>query len=934
MDVHLFARIKTMLAEVAELPPADRPQFLDQACGDDSTLRRAVETLLARADLLPSVLQSGELDAPLAAALDDIVAAPTDPERVGPYTIQGLLGRGGMGVVYRATQQAPLQREVALKLVRPGPSPADVLARFEAERQALSRLAHPAVATVFDAGTADDGRPYFAMELVDGLPVTLFADRERLTSRERIDLFLAVAAGVQHAHQKGIIHRDLKPSNILVARMAEGWQPKIIDFGIARAVEAPSGEGLTMAGHMIGTPEYMSPEQAGVIEADVDIRTDVYALGVILYELLTGSRPHRFPKLTPVEIHRVLAGPPPPRPSTAVSSTAGAARGDEDTAIVRAAVFEARRTTADRLSRSLRGDLDNIVLKALAREPSQRYATVDQLIADLRRHLTNQPVEARAATWSYRARKFVQRHAVGVTATAAIALLLVFFTGVTVWQSAIIATERDRAREEAAAAREVSTFLAGLFHDSMPDRTQGRTMTAREMVDRGAERLETELKDQERVRGLLHRVVGEVYHAMGLYGPALAQAERSRAVLEGMASPDLRELAETLDLLSIITHDQRDLEVSERYARRVFDLKRQLYGERHPETASAMVGLAMSLRVLGRNDEAEPLYRRGLELNRELHGDDHEEVGWTLQNLGWALHAQGRVEEAEPLYREALAIQRRLFGNVHSQVAGTLNNLAGIAWQRGDDAEAMRTWQEALDILRTLYGEDHVGVGRGYVNLGHTYLAQARLDEALDLYGKGLAIMERMAGADNPMTAPAHQSVGRALLFQGRLVEAERHARAAVEIHRNAPTPDDARTGPAEVLLAQVLFDAGRGDEAEALARLAASRSDGVVDRRRSDAATMVEGLALVLVQSGRATEAVPYWRRAVDLREGAGDSGERQRAFARAGLGYALVGAGHADEGLPLLRAAAEGVRRGWPPTHPQVVRVDGWLREVNGRP
>lgn len=220
------------------------------------------------------------------------------------------------------------------------------------------------------------------------------------------------------------------------------------------------------------------------------------------------------------------------------------------------------------------------------------------------------------------------------------------------------------------------------------------------------------------------------------------------------------------------------------------------------------------------------------------------------------------------------------------------------------------------------------------MNLGHTYLGQARLDEALDLYRTGLAVMERMAGPDNPMTAPAHQSVGRVLLFQGRLVEAERHARAAVDIHRNAPTPDDARTGPAEALLAQILFDAGRGDEAEALARLAASRSDVVVDRRRSDAATMVEALGLVLLRRGPAAEAVTQWRRAVELRDGAGDSGERQRAFARAGLGYALAQAGHADEGLPLLGAGAEGVRRGWPPTHPQVVRVEGWLREVNARP
>ena len=329
------------------------------------------------------------------------------PRRIGPYTITGVLGSGGMGVVYRAEQHEPLRREVALKVVRRGLDTDRLIRRFEAERLALARMSHSAIARVFDAGATDDGRPYFAMELVDGAPITEFCDEQLVPVRDRLALFVAACRAVQHAHQKGIVHRDLKPSNILVTLEEGAPAPKIIDFGIAKAVAGDDDEQplLTREGQFVGTPEYMSPEQAGVLDADVDTRSDVYALGVVLYELLAGRKPHRFTQGTRDEFHRVLRDAPPVRPSTALGGrrhgrfTAAAAPAPE----AWAAIAAARRTTPDRLRRLLAGDLDTIVLKAMAYDPARRYASVDQLAEDIERYLHGEPVQARPDSWAYRA---------------------------------------------------------------------------------------------------------------------------------------------------------------------------------------------------------------------------------------------------------------------------------------------------------------------------------------------------------------------------------------------------------------------------------------------------------------------------------------------------------------------------------------------------
>jgi serine/threonine protein kinase/tetratricopeptide (TPR) repeat protein len=918
MEAERFARLKALVAEAAELYGPERAGFLDTACGEDTELRREAESLLAHHEAVPTLLSPTGLDGHLVDALEEASMADTAPAQLGPYTINAVLGEGGMGIVYAATQEAPLHREVAIKLVTGGRS-AGVLARFEAERRTLARLDHPAIARVYDAGSAPDGRPYFVMERVRGRPITSFADAERLSTRERLDLFLAVCAGVQHAHQKGVIHRDLKPSNVLVARESDGPRPRIIDFGIALAVEDPDWNRLTQTGHLLGTPDYMSPEQAGVLERDVDTRTDVYALGVILYQLLCGTRPHRFSRPTPAEIHRVMTGPPPRRPSAVVTE-------DEATA---AAVSEARRSTPDRLGRLLRGDLDNIALKALAREPDSRYASVEQLARDVRRHLAGLPVEARAASWSYRAGKFARRHSAAVAGMTAVILLLSVFGGVSARQARVLQKERDRARREAETARQVSSFLAGMFRDADPSQSKGAAITAREILDRGATRIRTELAGQPAVQARLLSTMGDVYLALGLYEPAASLLEQALARQEALSVSDPAELATTLDRLGGLAHDLRDMKRSEDYSRRALDLRRRSLGPEHPDVAESLINVAIAVRGNGRPAEAETLYREGVALHRKLFGSESERLAWALFNFAWALHQQGRLDDAEPLYVEAAALQRRLLGDTHPELRDTLNSMAGVYYQRGQYERAGEIWEEALAICRRLHGDSHTATARAHSNLARVPLALGDYTRAESLSRRAVEINLATIGPDHPHTASTQHALGVALWRLGRLVEAERSLRDALAVRERTAGKDSPLTGATLAALALVVSDAGRRDGALALARRAASIGEAQAARWPSAAAGMLESLATLLAAGGEAVESVPFWRRALSLRESTQDSSPVERALASAGLGRAELDAGE-PAGLARLRAASQVLESHLPAGHPDRVRVRSQLQRA----
>ncbi len=654
-------------------------------------------------------------------------ASAPPAESIGPYRLLQRLGEGGMGEVWLAEQTRPVHRQVALKVIKAGMDTAQVIARFEAERQALAVMDHSSIARVFDGGATPQGRPYFVMEYVRGEAITVYCDRHRLTTRQRIDLFLQVCDGVQHAHQKGIIHRDLKPSNILVTVQGDRPAPKIIDFGVAKATAQPLTERPlhTELGLLIGTPEYMSPEQAEMTGLDIDTRTDVYALGVVLYELLTGALPFDSKSLREKgldEIRRTIRDTEPPRPSTRVALL-GASAAD---------AAHDRCTDATRLASQLRGDLDWIAIKALEKDRTRRYGTVSDFAADLVRHLNHLPVFASPPSAVYRTTKFIRRHRAGVTVAAGIVVVLVTFASTMAVQARRIAMERDRANREAQVAKQVSDFLVGLFNVSDPGEARGNTLTAREILDKGARDIDLTLKSQPQVQGRLQATMGSVYTNLGLY-----------TVAEGLLKQ------------AVVT-------------------ERRVLGEDHPDTLATMHALANAYWYLDRFREAEQLYTGTLDRRTRLLGAEHPDTLRTAYDLASLYAVQNRWAEAERLQTATLEMQRRVLGEDHPDTLSSTNNLASLYWRQRRYAEAEPLYQRVVNIRRRSPGADHPDTLTSIHNLATSSDALGRTDEAETLYLEALNGKSRVLGATHPATILTAARLSAMYQKTGRYPEAER----------------------------------------------------------------------------------------------------------------------------------------------------------------
>jgi eukaryotic-like serine/threonine-protein kinase len=653
--------------------------------------------------------------------------APADPvpgaQVVGPYRLVQRVGEGGMGEVWLAEQTRPVHRQVALKIIKAGMDTAQVVARFEAERQALAVMDHPAIAHVFDAGATPNGRPYFAMEYVRGEPITEYCTRHRLGYRQRIDLFLQVCDGVQHAHQKGIIHRDVKPSNILVTVQGDRPVPKIIDFGVAKATTRLLADQplYTELGVLIGTPEYMSPEQAEMSGLDIDTRADVYSLGVILYELLTGALPFDARALRAQgveEMRRTIREVDPPRPSTRVTSPpAGAAVRDQG-------------TSPRHLANQLRGDLDWIAMKALEKDRTRRYGSASDLAADLRRHLDDQPVLASPPSVTYRTRKFVRRHRFGVTTAATVAALLVVFAATMALQARRIAQERDRANREAATATQVSDFLVGLFAVSDPSEARGTTLTAREILESGARRIEKNLAAQPEVQARLMATMGTVYTNLGLYdraSPLLQQAVTIDRRLLGDDHP--ATLAAVTQLANLLWYQNRPNEAEQLY-RDVAERRRRVLGEEHADTLRSNDDLASVYVVQKRLDEAERLGKRTLAVQQRTLGAEHPDTFYSMNILLAVYIRQERYAEGEPIARALVHGQRRVLGEEHPDTLTNMHNLARLYDGLDRPREAERIYLETIRSRRRVLGDLHPTTILSVSRLAALYQKEGRYADA------------------------------------------------------------------------------------------------------------------------------------------------------------------------------------------------------------
>ncbi len=806
MDDVLREREQELFHACLDRSPAQWESYLDEACGGNHELRNRLARLLAahseadRITLSPLLLQS----------IRDGV------ETIGPYRLIRILGEGGMGTVYEAEQLEPVHRRVALKLIKAGMHTREVVARFMTERQALAAMDHSYLAKVFDAGQTSMGRPYFVMELVDGIPLLEYCDVHRMSIRRRVELLILICQAVQHAHQKGVLHRDLKPSNVLVSGDPATPVPKIIDFGIAKAIGLDTSESITAytrADQALGTAAYMSPEQAGFGQMDVDTRSDVYSLGVILYELLAGCLPADPKDVGYARFLGLLAGGElrASRPSMRICGSP---------AIKDAAI--ARDTTTAGLRRELEGDLDWIVIKSLEVDRGRRYETAEAFAADLRRYLKGVPVSAHPPTISYQLRKFVQRHKVQVVAAAVAGIALV--SGAVIAGIEFVRATRAEAvaKQEAATSRQVSDFLVQLF--TLPSRQElpGKPASVNELLERGVATIDTELKGQPFVQANLYGTMSRVYGALGQYNESKRFAEKSLALPH---APD------------------RDGNLL---------------------TASVLLQLGSTEQRLGHMDQARSLFQKGLAIRIRMLGENHLDVAKAYNYLGSVEGVTDHYEAAIAAHEKALAIQRKVGGAFQLDAARSLRGIALVEDREGNVNGALELFRRAEEVFEKNYGPNHPFTAVALQDIAVSLKSLKRYDESRKLLERSLSILKSVYGPDHPQVSYTEHSLGNNLVALGDLNGALPLLQDAYRIRMTALGPDNPRTADVAESLGMLRISLGDFKEGTALLEQALRGHQRAYGSKHSSTLETQGNLARSLIKAKRYDEAIPHLRAVV----------------------------------------------------------------------
>jgi eukaryotic-like serine/threonine-protein kinase len=769
---------------------------------------------------------------------------------VGPYHLLQLIAEGGMGQVWLAEQKQPVRRRVAVKLIKLGMDTREVVARFESERQALALMDHPAIAKVFDAGSTPEGRPYFVMEYVPGLPITDYCDYHKLSVRQRMELFILVCEGVQHAHQKAIIHRDIKPSNILVTEIDGKPVPRIIDFGIAKATsqQLTPGTMYTRVGMVVGTMGYMSPEQADSGGQDIDTRTDVYSLGVVLYELLVGTLPIEFGKLAYDEVLKRLRETEAPRPSTRLRTLGG---GSTATAQNRGADVVA-------LTRQLRGDADAIAVKALEKDRKQRYASPSELAADIRRYLRNEPVLAHRPSFGYRAGKYLRRHSLGVVVAAAALLLLIGFAIAQTIELRRIRQQRDRADR-------ITEFMTDMFKVSDPSQARGNDVRVREILDKASSKISTGLAKDPIDQAELMQVMGDVYQNLGLYPQAESLVQHALAIRTAKLGTKNRDTLRSKTSLTQLMFEEGKYADAEKLARETLDVRTKAFGPEDRGTVQSMNQLGLAFNDQGRYHDAEELHRKALEIASRKFGASDPVTLKAVINLAIDLAYEGNLPAAEEQFRRVLQARLETGGPDDPDTLAAEINLGAVLLRQDRYAEAEKIYRELLQRARRVLGADHPTTLLAMGNLGLTLSLEERHPEAEQLFRETLAIKQKKLGAEHRSTLVTAGNLADVLREEGKNAEAESLLRSTLAAERRTLGNDHSDTLATFEALGMVLAAENRSAEAERVFHEAYASRVRLLGHDNLDTANTGYYLAGAYALEGKKAEAIAQLTDAVE---------------------------------------------------------------------
>lgn len=838
LDPARWARIQELFHQAAGLPAADRLGFVTRAAGSDSDLRERVLAMLTADAGASGVLDRGLADVAGEVLDDAVMALPA--EAFGPYRVLRVLGEGGMGVVYLA-ERRDVGNQVAIKILRDAWLSPARRERFIAEQRTLAQLNHPSIAQLHDAGTLQDGTPWFVMEYVEGISLTAHSRERRCPLNERLRLFRAVCEAVQHAHLHAVIHRDLKPSNILVT--AEG-AVKLLDFGIAKQLdELETSADQTRTGLRLMTPAYAAPEQ--VSGGRIGTRTDVYSLGVTLYELLAGRLPFNLSDRTPAEAAAVLLQDEPERPSVAARREAALAN---DPGLL---------ATDDRATWA---DLDILCLTAMHKDPERRYRSVEALVRDVDHFLDGQPLDARPDTLGYRLGKFVRRNRAPVAAVAAGLALAVVLSAV---YAVRLAVARDDALAEAARAQRIQEFTLRLFEGGDPAMGPADSLRVIELVDRGLQEAGT-LETEPAIQAELYFTLGGLYHQLGRLERAdsvFQLALTRQQAIHGEAHPDI---ARTLVALGALRVSQAAYDDAGALIRRGHAMTRQVRGPGHPDLAKATGTLGMFLYERGEYAEAVPVLEEAVQLHA-AHAPVSAELGAAVSELANAHFYAGNYDVADSLNQRALSIHEQVFGNRHPRVADDLINIGAVRFQRAEYAEAERYYLEGLRVIEPWFGPEHFRTGMALTMLGRAQVFQDRYSDATATLSRALTIQERVFGPDHPRVASILNELGSVARLEGRFDEAEAHYRRMGTIYRTVHGDQHWLIALAQANLAGTIQSKGDLPRAERAFLDAHEMFSATQGPAHQNTAIVKIRLGRVLLDQGRAEEALDWAHRGYD---------------------------------------------------------------------